>query len=279
MRRPLGIAGWLLFAAISYLIVAEALYAWIRLPGAGNIVFTLVFVSFSVVHCAALEGGRRTAIFFAASAILTYCMEEIGVRTGWVFGAYHYSDMLGPRLGHVPVLIPLGWFMMIYPAWMVARALMQGLSTKTPAGIALQALVAAMTMTGWDVVMDPGMSADKNWVWENGGAFYGVPRHNYVGWLVTTFLVYCIAGYIWKATDRTAAAGRWFPMLPVVVYALFALRYVAENLFPGLQVIAIFTMGLPALLALARSLRVAAAEPEEARAALARDRVYAAEEQ
>jgi uncharacterized membrane protein len=103
--RPLKGVVWLLFAAISYLIIAEALYSWIKLPSAGNILFTLVFVLFSVMHCVVFEGVKRTAIFFFASAIVTYAMEEIGVRTGWVFGAYHYTDLLGPKPGHVPVLI------------------------------------------------------------------------------------------------------------------------------------------------------------------------------
>jgi putative membrane protein len=260
--RPLKGVVWLLFAAISYLIVAEAVSPWVKLPSAGNILFTLVFVLFSVMHCAALEGAKRTAIFFFASAIVTYAMEEIGVRTGWIFGAYHYSDLLGPKLGHVPVLIPLGWFMMIYPSWMVARTLMQGLNTRSELSIVLQAAIAAVTMTAWDVVMDPAMAAGRNWVWENGGAYYGVPRHNYLGWLMTTFLVYLIAGFVWKTTDRSYAKQRWFPLLPVIVYALFAARYVAYNRFVALQMVAIFTMGLPSLLALTRALLAPELEAE-----------------
>ncbi len=89
--------------------------------GVGKIGFTVVFVLFALVHCAATEGLRRTAVFFAVSAVVSYLMEEIGVRTGLVYGAYHYSDLLGAKLGHVPVLIPLAWFMMIYPSWTVAR--------------------------------------------------------------------------------------------------------------------------------------------------------------
>ncbi len=256
MRTFKGVV-WLLFAAISYLIIAEALYSWVRLPHAGNILFTLVFVLFSVAHCAAFEGGKRTAIFFFASAIVTYAMEEIGVRTGWVFGAYHYSDLLGPKLGHVPVLVPLGWFMMIYPSWMVARALMQGLNTRTALGIMLQALIAAITMTGWDVVMDPGMStAGSNWIWEHGGSYYGVPRHNYLGWLMTTFLLYLVVGYVWKVTVRYYPKERWFPLLPIIVYTLFFLRYLANNHYVALQMVAIFSMGLPALLALTRALLI-----------------------
>ncbi len=253
MRTLRGIA-WLLYAAISYLILAEALYPWVKIPTADNILFTLVFVLFSVTHCVALEGGKRTAIFFFASAVVTYAMEEIGIRTGWIFGAYHYSDLLGPKLGHVPVLIPLGWFMMIYPSWMVARAILKGLNTRSQLGIVLQAAIAATVMSGWDVVMDPAMSTlGRNWIWESGGAFYGVPRHNYLGWLLTTFLVYLIAGYLWQATDRNYSDGRWFPLLPVFVYALYTVRYVTNNHYAALEMVAIFTMGLPALLALTRT--------------------------
>ncbi len=263
--RPLKGVVWLLYAAISYLIFAEAAYSWVKLPTAGNILFTLVFVLFSVAHCVALEGGKRTAIFFFASAIVTYVMEEAGIRTGWVFGAYHYSDLLGPKLGHVPVLIPLGWFMMIYPSWIVARAILQRLNTRSALGIVLQAAVAATTMTGWDVVMDPAMSTlGRNWIWESGGAFYGVPRHNYLGWLLTTFLVYLIAGYVWKPTERSYGNDRWFSLLPVLVYALFAVRYVAYNYYVSLQMVAIFTMGLPALLALTRALLAPDSETERA---------------
>ena len=155
------------------------------------------------------------------------------------------------------MLIPLGWFMMIYPSWMVARAILQGLNTRSALGIVLQAAIAAATMTGWDVVTDPAMSTlGRNWIWENGGAFYGVPRHNYLGWLLTTFLVYVIAGYVWKPIERSYGNDRWFSLLPVLVYALFAVRYVAFNYYVALQMVAIFTMGLPALLALMRTLLV-----------------------
>jgi len=104
-----------------YLILTEALWTWIRLPGLGNVGFTLVFVLFALLHCAETEAFRRTAQFFAVSAVVAYAMEEIGVRIGLIYGPYHYSDMLGAKLGHVPIIIPLAWFVMIYPSWRVAR--------------------------------------------------------------------------------------------------------------------------------------------------------------
>lgn len=237
------------FAGTMYLILTELLAPWIRLPDMGNVGFTAIFVLFALLHCAATEGWARTGIFFAVSAVVSYSLEEIGVRSGLVFGKYHYSDLLGAKLGHVPVLIPLAWFMMIYPSWRVAQAMLTGVDTRTLPGVTALAAVAACVMTGWDMVMDPGMAAEGNWVWENGGAYFGVPRHNYLGWWITTFLVYWIVGWVWRGSASRIVSTRWFHALPVVVYAFFALRYVGENRMAALQVVAVFSMGVPALLA------------------------------
>jgi uncharacterized membrane protein len=250
MDRAIRAASWLLFAATMYLILEEALWPWLHLPALGNIGFTLVFVLFAVIHCVALEGLRRTALFFATSAIVSWFMEEIGVRTGLIYGAYHYSALLGPKLGDVPVTIPLAWFMMIYPSWRVAQAILRGVDTRSIPGLTALAAIAALVMTAWDVVMDPGMAADGNWVWEHGGAYFGVPRHNYLGWLLTTYIVYWVAGWLWRPASQATSASSIFENLPVIVYAFFAVRYVAANRVPALQLIALFSMGIPAFVAL-----------------------------
>jgi uncharacterized membrane protein len=246
---------WILFAAVMYLIGAEAIERWLQLPMLGNVGFTLVFVLFALLHCVVFEGGLRTGAFFAVSAIVSYLMEETGVRTGLIYGPYHYGDLLGAKLGHVPVIIPLAWFMMIYPSWMVARELLRGIDVGSSAGRSFAgttaiAVAAAFVMTAWDVVMDPGMAAAGNWVWEKGGAYFGVPLQNYLGWLVTTFLVYWIAGLLWRGMPRRAVTTKPFEALPVIVYAFFALRYVLSNRIEALQLVALFSMGMPALLAL-----------------------------
>lgn len=243
---------WVLFAAVVYLIAAGGVAPWVALPRFGDIGFTVVFVLFSVLHCARCHGWPRTMLFFVAAAGVSWLLEETGVRTGLIYGPYHYSDLLGPKLGHVPVLIPLAWFMMIYPAWMVARTLLRGVDTRSPAGVVAVALIAAMVMTAWDTVMDPGMAAAGNWIWEKGGGYFGVPLRNYFGWLLTTFLVYCGAGLIWRMQRRAAGISRGFAVLPVIVYAVDAMQYVAAASIPALHVVALFAMGLPGLLAVIR---------------------------
>ena len=252
VNRILRAAVWVLFAAILYLIFTEAVWPWLKLPELGNIGFTVVFVLFALAHCWSMEGGGRTATFFGISAIVSYTMEEIGVRTGLIYGPYHYSDMLGAKLGHVPVLIPLAWFMMIYPSWRVAQAILRGVDQSSILGNLARASVAACVMTAWDTVMDPGMAAGHNWIWEKGGAYFGVPQRNYFGWLLTTFLVYAIFGFLRRRINKPVSATAGFAVMPVIVYAFFAVRYVTAPWTPALRVVALFAMGFPALLAVIR---------------------------
>ena len=253
MNRWINWSTWVFFAATMYLILTEALWT----SGLGNVGFTLVFVLFAVLHCTATEGFSSTSQLFVLSAVVAYAMEEIGVRTGLIYGPYHYSDMLGTKLGHVPIIIPLAWFMMIYPSWRVAQALLRGVDSRSMGGIVAQAVVAALAMTGWDMVMDPGMAEGGNWVWERGGPYFGVPLRNYLGWLVTTFLIYGALGWLWRRVGLTTPARGIFAALPVIAYAFFAVRYMTPNHIPALQVVAVFSMGLPGFIALVRVLMTA----------------------
>lgn len=251
MSRAVRVSSVLFFVAIMYLILSEMVSPWFNLPALGNIGFVLFFVLFSVAHCWVIEGPKRTALFFVLSAAITYTMEEIGVRTGLVFGPYHYSDSLGIKLDQVPVLIPLGWFMMIYPSRVVAKAILREANSRSLAGISALAALSALVMTAWDMVMDPGMSTvGKVWVWEKSGSYFGVPAQNYFGWVLTTFIVYWLVGWLWRTEDPRSDATRTYAALPVIVYAFFTLRYIATNHFPELQVVAVFTMGLPVLVSL-----------------------------
>ena len=46
-------------------------------------------------------------------------------------------------------------------------------------------------MTAWDLAMDPIWSTvGRLWIWQQGGGYFGVPASNYVGWLVTNYLIY-----------------------------------------------------------------------------------------
>ncbi|GAB4479083.1 MAG: carotenoid biosynthesis protein [Anaerolineae bacterium] len=225
------------------------------LPG-GDHATTLYFLLFSLLHAAYLIGWRHALAFFALSAAISWGFEQFGVMTGLVYGPYHYTDRFGPRLGHVPLVIPLAWFMMIYPSYVIARLILTGRADTTPGQdvnpIALAA-VGALVMTAWDVGIDPLMSRPpmQAWVWERGGLFFGVPLHNFAGWLLTTFTIFLIYGLL-ERRFRPRPAGpitRGAAAIPVIGYAVMALPLVFAITPLPARLIGLAAMLIPAGLA------------------------------
>ena len=271
LTRALRFVTLLLFAVMLYVIGAAMTHPWLHLPNIGNTPFTLFFTAFALTHAAVTLGPRRAAWFFSLAAVISWCFEELGVATGLVYGPYHYSAMLGVRLGYVPILIPLAWFMMLYPSWRVAQVLMPPPAAKFRWPFLLaQSAVAAMVISAWDAVMDPAMTASGYWIWRHGGPYFGVPLQNYAGWLLTTLTIYFLTGLFFARAARhplnlaalNPLASDPYAALPVLLYAWFALRYIVNEPNAAFHVIALFSMGFPAILATLRLLTQHGNAPE-----------------
>ncbi len=153
----------------------------------------------SLVHMVESHGLRRAAIMAAGAFSITLAAELVGVATGALYGQYAYSDNLGVKvLGLVPLVVPLAWLMMLYPAFETTKLLFPHTSQSsvpTPLNLSRYARVllagtAAAAMTAWDLSLDPRMVSDGNWTWQNGGEYFGIPLSNFAGWLVTAFAIY-----------------------------------------------------------------------------------------
>lgn len=256
-RLLIGLATFFLIVVFYLLVVRRVLPDLPGLPG-GDVGATWFFWLFALCHGAYALGWRHTLIFFAVSAVISWLYEQVGVETGLIYGAYHYNDVLGARLGHVPIMIPVAWFMMIYPSYLLANLIADGQATGTR-GRALRVVwlsaLSAMIMTAWDVIMDPVMSGLVGaWTWEAGGPYFGVPVRNYAGWLLTTFTVYLIYRFFERRTPPRPLG----PITPYVAgiavlgYFTFALPTIIRSNIEELQVVALFVMGIPALAAAGR---------------------------
>jgi putative membrane protein len=254
----------LFFYQTVIILVFKPLVALPDLTG-GLIGNTLLLVLFSLCHSIYTLGWRNTLVFFVIAAVVSWVFEEFGVLTGAVYGPYHYTAVLGAKLGVVPLLIPLAWFMMIYPSYVIANFIAKGDATGSPRGIgglAWISLLSAGVMTAWDLVVDPLLSAPAvgAWVWEKGGPYFGIPLRNFFGWMLTTFMVY----FLYRFFEGRAAQKPLGPLspgvaaLPLVAYGsmLVSSSFGVEP--KALAVIGPFVMGLPlaaAATGLARYLR------------------------
>lgn len=261
-RYTLVWASLLFLLVFAYITILQPLLSPLaalpELPG-GHGTSTLIFLLFSLFHALHALRWRHTLIFFALSAAISWAFEQVGVATGAIYGPYHYTDVLGIKLGHVPVLIPLAWFMMIYPSYVLANLIADGQPIGTRGGpirVAWLSLLGAMIVTAWDLVMDPFMSGVRMraWVWEQGGDYFGVPLQNFWGWLLTTFTVY-LTYRLFERRTKPRPTGSLSPLvavLPVLAYGTMLIPYVISVEAGPLRVIAAFAMGLPVIAAAGR---------------------------
>jgi uncharacterized membrane protein len=76
--------------------------------------------------------------------------------------------------------------------------------------------------------MDPAMVAEGNWVWDKGGAYFGIPLQNFWGWWLTVFTTFAL--YLWwfGKTDRSTDAR--FDRLALLSYLVTAAGIVLATL-------------------------------------------------
>lgn len=181
-----------LWLAIVCFLAAAIGYSWNPTPLAQ--LLAVIFIGCALVHGALLYGLRVVLVLFIISVTITFAVENMGAATGFPFGHYHFE--VGGRLPHVgsiPIIVGPLWFGAGYFSWVVAFILLDGADQRLdrPLDFISLPIVAAFVMTQWDLVMDPSESTiSKAWIWRDGGADFGVPLSNYLGWLLTSWLFY-----------------------------------------------------------------------------------------
>jgi putative membrane protein len=107
-----------------------------------------------------------------------FAAELTGVHTGWLFGSYAYSDILGWKLWDLPLIIAVNWSMLSFAS--VACVI------KLPLPNGLKALFSAALMTGLDYLIEPVAAESHFWSWNQPG----IPFLNYVSWFLVSFLLH-----------------------------------------------------------------------------------------
>jgi putative membrane protein len=141
--------------------------------------YVLLLTNISVLITAlSISKQKRTLIYwFAGTALTTFLLEALGVKTGLVFGSYNYGKTLGVKLFRVPVVIALNWVGIVY----CTIALVKSLRIKTSRVISALA-VGIITVT-FDLIMEPVAIKLDYWQWEIGY----VPLQNYIAWFLISF--------------------------------------------------------------------------------------------
>jgi uncharacterized membrane protein len=181
----------LIYAILTAYTVISAFLGVRYLPFFTPLLTLLAFI-FALLHGSQHMRWRRTVLLLVLTFGVSLLFESVGVATGWVYGPYHYTDKLGVKfLDLVPLLIPVAWFMMTYPSYLIAERIVPDRWSTWIWRLGVAA-VGAVIMTAWDLAMDPMMVAGEYWVWEVEGAYFGVPLQNFWGWWLTTFVTFML---------------------------------------------------------------------------------------
>jgi uncharacterized membrane protein len=199
-----------------------------------TVVTVLLGYLLSVSHALLSRGMRAAAALVLTATLGGFAVEAVGVATGFPFGTYDYSGRLGPRLLGVPLIIPLAWTWMAWPAWLAALRL----ARSRPARI----LLAAVGLAAWDLFLDPQMVAEGYWTWRDPTPALpgvpGVPIGNYVGWLgFALVLMAALSAAGGRAVAETVAGDR--PLLALWFWT-YASSVLASAVFLGLPASAVW---------------------------------------
>ena len=222
--RLAGIAMWVLLSVYAVARVFQVLPG--RLPMMAVVALhVLPLLVFALIHGAMSYRMHGILIFFAMCLVVGNVFENLGVATGFPFGRYYFTDAMGPKLFQVPILLGLAYVGMGYLSWTLGRVILGYLRTPlVGAQVITLPLVASFIMVAWDFANDPvWANINRLWVWQHGGAYFGVPLTNFVGWYFVVYLIYqSFAIYLRErsANDNPMPSGYW--RWAVIFYALAA---------------------------------------------------------
>ena len=151
-----------------------------------------------------------------AAAVLGWGIEVLGVHTGFPFGDYTYTTVLGPGAFGVPFVMVSAWLILL--AWARSLTAPRGLSPWAVYGL------GALWLVGIDLVIDPlAGGALGHWTWVHPGAYHGIPLTNFAGWFGSAFVLLAVAG-------RPACPEAWHLGVGASVVAFFTVLAAEQGL-------------------------------------------------
>jgi uncharacterized membrane protein len=165
----------------------------------------LILLAFANTHLlAARHWGSAPARRWALIVVLlSFAVETCGALTGFPFGHYFYTNAFGPRLGVVPLTIPLAWHVVLTNVLFMVRTLGPNLPRW------LEAALVGLGAELYDMALEPFATAVKEyWKWTDSPESYA-PAQNYLAWFVIGTLLALVFA---PATTRRAVRD-WRPTI------------------------------------------------------------------
>jgi putative membrane protein len=224
MAMAFGLAGIILVlpnadfqAQLAKFAWGSTIFGW-SMAG-GGVVYMLLATAAVALYAYRTIGLWHWSSFMLPAIGISLGSELLGTSTGFPFGHYRYLSGLGYKIaGLVPFTIPLSWFYLGFSAYIIALAGLHKLDIKNWLRQLGAIICGGFCLTSWDFVLDPAMSQAPIpfWVWDQPGAFYGMPYQNFAGWMGTGIIFMAVATLLWRVKPLTLPSSDL--KLPLTIY-------------------------------------------------------------
>ncbi len=146
-----------------------------------------------IAHACLTQTVRRGLFFVALALAMSLAAEYTGTRWHLPFGyPYVYDPHVQPRIcNNLPLCVPLGWMVLAYAPVVFLRRMAVRLRGRISSARLLGKVgLCSLYLMAADLYLDPMCISVGTWTWPEGGAYFGVPVLNFVGWFVVGVTIY-----------------------------------------------------------------------------------------
>jgi len=229
---------WLLGFAIFLFPFSLAFVAFGLLPPSwkfSNAIVIAIHALVLLLWMMEQQSTRSALVNFIGVILFSLVIESIGVSSGFPFGKYQYTTLLGTSFLGVPLIITLAWYSTVAGALGVARNVL-----RFNINLLVVSLIAAFFVVALDIVLEP-MATHVNhyWIWEKGE----IPLVNYSSWFILAFIVIFFLG-------RPKLDVKTYSFTPALIYGMEWVLFALTDLKHGfvMPVAASFLIILSSLL-------------------------------
>ncbi|MFH0791746.1 MAG: carotenoid biosynthesis protein [bacterium] len=207
--------------------------------GSSKNIFSYWFLLFPIIlmisHSFIVLSPKRGMIFILIGMIVGTVMEHFGLKYGVIFGGEYVYSMSFPAIFTVPLPVVLFWPVFIYTSYSLVNSFLVWFRKNKPSRLKGNWLTViflvvcdGLLVTAIDLFMDPLQVIDGNWSWIGGGAYYGIPVGNFIGWFVVAFItsgLFRTLEYFFPRNE--SGVSKIIYLIPVLGYGTLSLFFTA----------------------------------------------------
>jgi uncharacterized membrane protein len=140
----------------------------------------------------------RTVGAIVVILVIIFLCEASGANFGFPFGDFAFTNLLGPKLLDVPLVILFTWLAILIPAWTAAGKFLRY----------KHVVIASILVTAFDGVLEFAADSLDLWHWKG-----GLPTElNYISWFGVAYVSFSILTHF--AGEKEPS-----PLVPHLLYA------------------------------------------------------------